>query len=220
MKHIITLAFFVIIFSCVANRKVENERISKFEDSLGKSETKYLNKLVNDFDSFLAKKYNGKEYDSNFKEYLNEISESNHPDIWKIDKNKLVEIQETNLLAKYDSIFPDSVWYNENVINVSFSSLGITNSIALIQKGNQEFNVDSLINVIKAKPRLEEIEPSKFQIALTAVMTDDILIQNYLDAKRAAGTISIRLIADGLRYNYRPNEEYFAKRIMIMEMND
>jgi hypothetical protein len=77
-----------------------------------------------------------------------------------------------------------------------------------------------LINSIKTKPKLEEIEPSNFQIALESIMTEEILIQNYLAARKTAGTISIRLIADGLLYNCNPENEYFAKRIMIMEMND
>ena len=176
--------------------------------------------MVNDFDSFLNEKYKNEKF--KFKKYLKEISESNPPDIWKIDKNKLEEIKKTNLFAKYDSIYPDSVWYDNNVFNVLYSDsgLGITNSIALKNKENKESNIDSIINSLKSKPRLKQIEPSYFQIALESLMTKDSLIQNYLDARKTAGTISIRLIAGGLLQNLKPDNEYFAKRIIIMQMND
>ncbi|WP_321344494.1 hypothetical protein [uncultured Draconibacterium sp.] len=217
MKHILTFAILVFLFSCTEKKDV---RIIEFENSLGETETKYLNDLVNDFDSFLNIKYKNEEF--KFKEYLTEISESKEPDIWKIDKKKLEEIEKTNLFAKYDSIFPDSVWYDNKVFNVSYSDLnhGVTNSIAIIKEKNQNLNIDSIISSLKNKPRLEEIEPSYVQIALETVMTKDTLIQNYIDAKRTAGTISIRLIAGGLLHDLKPENEYFAKRIFMMEMND
>lgn len=217
MKHILKILILVFFFSCTQGK---NDRVNEFENSLGERENKYLNELVNDFDSFLNKKYKNEKF--KFKKYLTEISESNQPDIWKIDKNKLKEIKKTNLFAKYDSIYPDSVWYDNNVFNVSYSdsNVGIKNSVAIINKENQNLNIDSMINSLKSKPRLKEIEPSYFQIALESIMTKDSLIQNYLDARKAAGTISIRLIAGGLLHDLKPDNEYFAKRIIIMQMND
>ena len=214
MKQVLTFVFLITFLSFAHG---QNDRINEFEKSLGEIETRYLNELVNDFDLFLNNKYKDEEF--KFKKYLTEISESNQPDIWKIGKNKLEEIKETNLFAKYDSIYPDSVWYDNNVFNVSYSDsdLGITNSIAL---KNKESNIDSTINSLKSKPRLKEVEPSYFQIALESIVTKDSLIQKYLDARKTAGTISIRLIAGGLLYDLKPENEYFAKRIIIMQMND
>lgn len=215
MKQVLTFMFLIFFFSYTHG---QNARIYEFENSLGEIETKYLNELVNDFDLFLNNKYKDEEF--KFKKYLTEISESNQPDIWKIDKNKLEEIKKTNLFAKYDSIYPDSVWYyGKNVFNVSYSDydVGITNSIAF---ENKESNVDSIINSLKTKPRFKEVEPSYFQIALESIVTKDSLIQKYLDARKTAGTISIRLIAGGLLYDLKPENEYFAKRIIIMQMND
>ncbi|WP_303923380.1 hypothetical protein [Draconibacterium sediminis] len=217
MKHILTIAILVFLFSCTQKKDL---RIIEFENSLGQTETKYLNDLVNDFDSFLNIKYKNEEI--KFKQYLTEISESRDPEIWEIGKDKFEEIQKTNLFAKYDSIFPDSVWYDNKVFNVSYSDskVGISNSIAFINLENTKTNIDSIINSLKTEPRLEEIEPSYVQIALETVMADDTLIQNYLDAKKTAGTISIRLIAGGLLHDLKSDDEYFAKRILIMEMND
>ncbi len=217
MKQLLTFMFLISFCSCTHE---QNDLIDEFENSLGEIETKYLNELVNDFDSFLNKKYKDEEF--KFKKYLTEISESKQPEIWRIKKEKFKEILENNLFAKYDSIYPDSVWYDNNVFNVSYSDsdLGITNSIALKNKENKESNIDSIINSLKSKPRLKEIEPSYFQIALESIVTKDVLIQKYLDARKTAGTISIRLIAGGLLHDLQPDNEYFAKRIIIMQMND
>ena len=217
MKHILTFVVLIFIFSCTQGK---NDRIKEFENFIGETESKLLNQLVNDFDLFLNKKYKNEEF--KFKKYLTEISESNQPDIWKIDKNKLEQINKTNLFAKYDSIYPDSVWYDNNVFNISYSDSddGIKNSVAILNKENQSLNIDSMINSLKCKPRLKEIEPSYFQIALESIVTKDSLIQKYLDARKTAGTISIRLIAGGLLHDLKPENEYFAKRIIIMQMND
>lgn len=217
MKRILTFVFLIFFFLSIHG---QNSQENEFEKYLGEIETRYLNELVNDFDLFLNKKYKNEEF--KFKKYLTEISESNQPDIWKIGKNKLEEIYKTNLFAKYDSIYPDSVWFDNNMFWVSYSDsdLGITNSIAIKNKENKESNIDSIINSFKSEPRLKEIEPSYFQIALELVETKDSLIQKYMEARKAAGTISIRLIAGGLLYDLKPENEYFAKRIIIMQMND
>ncbi len=215
MKQVLTFMFLIFFFSYTHG---QNARINEFENSLVEIETKYLNELVNNFDLFLNNKY--KEEEFKFKKYLTEISDSKQPDIWKINKDKLEEMQKTNLFAKYDSIYPDSVWHDKKMFKVSYTHLGITNTIAITNKENKESNIDSIVNYLKSKPRLKEIEPSYFQIALESIITKDSLIQNYLDARKAAGTISIRLIAGGLLRNLKPDNEYFAKRIIIMQMND
>ena len=220
MKYIVTLVITIFIFSCNENKKIENELMDKFENILGESETKYLNEIVGDFDSYLKTKYKDTNSNSELKQYLRDLSKSKYPDFWKIDKMKLDKYLKSNLFAKYDSIYPDSVWFKNNEINIRFNELGITESIIPIKRKNQELNVDSLIISIKKTPKLNEIEPSYFQIALESIMEKDTLILNYIDAKQTAGNISLRLIANGLLYNLSPKKEYFAKRIMIMEMND
>jgi hypothetical protein len=215
MKLIIPFLILIFFFSFTQRK---NDRIDEFENALGETETRYLNELVNDFDSFLNEKFKGEEF--KFIKYLTEISESNQPELWKISMDKFVEIQKTNLFARYDSIFPDSVWYDDKGFNVSYSYMGIRNSITITQKKNQELDVDAIIKSLKNKPELKEVEPGYFQISLESVMSGNTLIKNYLDAKKTAGTLSIRLVADGLLRELKDENEYFAKRILIMEMND
>ena len=53
MKQLLTFMFLISFCSCTHE---QNDLIDEFENSLGEIETKYLNELVNDFDSFLNKK--------------------------------------------------------------------------------------------------------------------------------------------------------------------
>lgn len=220
MKYFVITLYTLLIFSCNEKNKIEGKLIDKFETTLGGQETKYLNEIVHDFDSYLMTKYQEKNSDSEFKQYLAELSESKKPDFWNIDETKLDNYLKSNLFAKYDSIYPDSVWYDGLSFCSKYPHSDFINEMIPIKRNNQELNIDSIINSRKKTPRLEEIEPSYFQIALESIMTKDSLIINYIDAKHTHGTISSRLIASGLLYSLNPEKEYFAKRIMIMEMND
>ena len=72
----------------------------------------------------------------------------------------------------------------------------------------------------RSRPKLNETEPGYFLIALEALDFGDPLINNFLQAKQTAGTLSIRLLAKGLLADLKPENAYFVKRIIIMEMND
>lgn len=215
MKQSILLITVIVLFSCTTNEKTENEWITTFESSLGKRETKYLNEMVNDFDAFLEKKYDDKNSASSVKLYLQELSDNNSGQ-WKTDTEKYQQYQESNLFAKYDTIYPDSVWIEDDLVNVKFEELEVIQSI--IPLDNE--NLESLVNELKVKPELTLMSRGNFFEALKSVSDKDSLISNYLSYVEIAGQTSIYLLANGLLYDYKPKNEYFAKRILIMEMND
>lgn len=215
MKQSILLITVIVLFSCTTNEKTENEWITTFESSLGKRETKYLNEMVNDFDAFLEKKYDDKNSASSVKLYLQELSDNNSGQ-WKTDTEKYQQYQESNLFAKYDTIYPDSVWIEDDLVNVKFEELEVIQSI--IPLDNE--NLESLVNELKVKPELNLMSRGNFFEALKSVSDKDSLISNYLSYVEIAGQTSIYLLANGLLYDYKPKNEYFAKRILIMEMND
>ena len=100
MKNILTLTLLLLLFSFVRGEEINKEQIKKFENILGTAETKYLNELVVDFDAYLAKQYEGKEYVSSLAAYLQDIYDAEQPEIWKIDQNKLQVLQKTNLFPQ------------------------------------------------------------------------------------------------------------------------
>ncbi len=216
MKQSIFFIIVIVLFSCFRTEKNENKLITKFESSLGKIETKYLNEMVADFDDFLEKKYNSKKSESRFKRYLEELSVMDSPEIWKAEPYKLLQYQKSKLFAKYDSIYPESVWIENDMINLKFKELDVVQSIIPINKPN----LDSLVAELKIEPRLNLTVPSKFYTALKSVADKDSLIANYLSYREIAGNSPPYLLANGLLYSYKVETEYFAKRILIMELNE
>ena len=110
MKHLLSFIFALLLLSCNADKQIEKNQIKKFKTVLGKTETKQLDDIVRDFDSFLNKKYKNTNSETKLKQYLQELANWDNPEIWKIDELKLKEYYTSNLFAKYDSIYPDSVW--------------------------------------------------------------------------------------------------------------
>ena len=216
MKHLLSFIFAVLLLSCNADKQIEKNQIKEFKTVLGKTETKQLDDIVRDFDSFLNKKYKNKNSESKLKQYLQEIANWDNPEIWKIDELKLKEYYTSDLFAKYDSIYPDSVWIENDLINLKYNELEDIQSIIPMNKSN----IDSMINELKREPELNLTSPSNFLLALESIAQKDSQIVNYLDAKDIAGNISLYMLADGLLYNYKNSSEYFTKRILVMEMND
>ena len=216
MRHLLSFIFAVLLLSCNADKQIEKNQIKKFKTVLGKTETKQLDDIVRDFDSFLNKKYKNTNSETKLKQYLQELANWDNPEIWKIDELKLKEYYTSNLFAKYDSIYPDSVWIKNDLINLKYNELEDIQSIIPINKSN----IDSMINELKREPELNLTSPSNFLLALESIAPKDSQIVNYLDAKDIAGNISLYMLADGLLYNYKNSSEYFTKRILVMEMND
>jgi hypothetical protein len=215
MKQSTIFILLILLYSCAKPQEKENKIITKFENSLGKLETKYLNEMVDDFDTFLAKKYDNNST-SNLKIYLKELSSTDKQEIWKIENKKLKQYLSSNLFAKYDTIYPDSVWIEDNLINVRFKEFETVQSIIPIDNND----IKALVEEIKKEPELNQTVPSSFYQALKIVANQDSLIANYLDYWEIAGRAPLYLLAGGLSHDYRDDSEYFLKRILIMEMND
>ena len=216
MKHLMSFIIVLFLLSCSADKQIEKERIREFKTVLGKRETKQLDDIVRDFDSFLDKKYKNKNSDSRLKQYLEELANWNNPELWRIDEVKLKRYHTSNLFAKYDSLYPDSVWIEDGMVNIKYKELEAIQSIIPINKSN----IDSMVNEFKKEPELNQTSPSSFLLALESIAQKDSQLVNYLDAKEIAGNIPLHILANGLLYNYKNSSEYFTKRILVMEMND
>ncbi len=89
-----------------------------FEQALSKKEASCLQEIIADFDNYLASKYPKEE--SKFKAYLRDFSKANVKDYWKIDSVKLEQYREIGLFGKYDTLYPDSVWYDGQSFKISY----------------------------------------------------------------------------------------------------
>jgi len=216
MRNLTLIFLFITLFAC--NQKTEKSEMQNenFEKLLGKQETTYLNEIIGDFDNFLADNY--PDQNSKFKAYLVDISESKIDDYWRIDSNKMKKYRESNLFGIYDTIFPDSVWFDGQTFKIKYPNFDIVEEIIPLKRINEVANIDSTINSLRIEPRFLLKEESKFYLALTSIQQSDSLIITYLEAKEAVGNLSPCILANGLKYYLTDSNEYFAKRIFVMDM--
>ncbi len=218
MRSLTIILLITSLFACNQRTDKTNTPIEKFEKFLGEKEVIYLNEIVDDLDNYLA--YNYPDHQSKFKAYLIDISEMNVNDYWKIDSTKLKKYKESNLFGKYDTIFPDSVWFNGNTFSIKYPDSGFIEEIIPIKRKNEDFNIDSTIKSLKNEPRVFLIEQSNYYLAFDSIQKSDSLIITYLEAKEALGNLSPTILVGGLLYFLTESNEYFAKRIFVMDIYD
>ena len=213
MRNLIILLIIISLFACNQKNEKRENQIERFEQILGSKETDYLNKIVNDFNKYLDSKYDNVSLDPNYKKYLIELSENKLTDFWKVDSINLIKyIKTSKLFSKYDSIYPDSVWYEKGMFKLKYSEFELTESIIPLTK---RINIDSMILELQIKPRLRLTEQSRFYVALDSVKQGDSLIYNYIDA---IGFLPPAILANGLLKDFDNKSEYFSKRILVMEL--
>jgi len=216
-KYFIPFILIVFLFSCKERYGSEINQIEKFESVLKETERNYLDEIVLDFNMYLDSKYDTGSSIIKFKKYLTDLSVNKLNDVWKLDSIKHKEYYTTsNLFSKYDSIYPDSVWYNKGMFDMKFKEFELIESRIPLTRN---INIDSMINTLKREPRLRNIAPSRFYIALDSVKQGDSLIINYLDAVEM-GNLPPSILANGLLGNFNNNSDYFSKRIFVMEVID
>jgi hypothetical protein len=216
MRNLIIILIFISLLACNQNIEKNDTSIGKFEQILGKQETTYLDEIVADFDNYLADNY--PDQNSKFEAYLNDVPKLEVGEYWKIDSNKMKKYRESSLFGKYDTIYPDSVWFDGQTFKIKYPNFNIVEEIIPLKRINEEINIDSTINSLRIEPRFLLKEEGTLYLALDSVKQSDYLIITYLDAKEAAGNLSLSILANGLKSYLTESNEYFAKRIFAMNM--
>jgi len=203
----------ILIISCNEEDRIEKKRIDKFESIIGELETLYLDEIVSDFEIYLNSLYHNEFVESKYEKYLIALSKGNIADIWTIDSIKLKKYgTNSNLLGKYDSIYPDSVWFEHGMINLKFSEYETIESIIPIRRKNRAINIDSMIFELFNKPELILLEENRFYLALDSIKQNDSLIIYLLEERYLSGDINNRNLSKVLLH-YNPDySDYFVKK--------
>ena len=216
MKPIIYFISIFLFLSCNCNTDEEQKRITKFEEALGEQETEYLNEIIDNFDSFLAKNYKGVIKDERFKNYLTDIAIGTDVELFWIDSSDIKRYFKSNLFTKVYIEYPDTVWIAEKTVKVLYKNETIPDEYIPLDK---EQNLEKLYNEVKNEPIVGVSNLSTFYDALDTVKDEDPLILEYLDFCDTAAGISPGLLADAI-LDYESKSNYFSKRIFVMELND
>lgn len=218
MKILLFNILIIFFISCNQGNKKRDNQIERFEQSIGVKELSYINEIIDDFDANLTNNYPDHKF--KFKAYLTEISELKKIQYFKIDSTKLKKYSESKLFKKYDTIYPDTVWFNGQSFNIKFPNNEFIEEIIPIKVENTVLNVDSIINSLKLKPKLILIQQSDFIISLSSIKESDSLITNYIETKEILGDLPPLILVNSLLHYLSENNEYFAKRIFVLDMLD
>ncbi|HUW06002.1 MAG TPA: hypothetical protein VMW01_07060 [Williamwhitmania sp.] len=220
MRIIHLLIFLPLLTSCQQSRVSSTNNsssIERFENVLGKQETDYLNEIVQDFEGFLNSSYSGNDLASKYKAYLTDISNNTLKHHWKIDSLKMLRYEKSNLFAKYDTVYADTVWFEDGMVNFKFKNDNLVQSIIPIEQKNRALNIDSLIQDTKSKPYIKLISESQFYVALDSIAHGDSLILDIIDSKSNPNQVEESLFARGLLKHNPDFSNYFIKRIIALE---
>jgi len=102
-------------------------------------------------------------------------------------ENNVVKLQtyrESNLFGKYDTEYPDSIWYDGLSFKINYPIFGLSEEMIPSDGQNTDIIIDSLINSLKNDSKLFLKESSSFYSALDSIKLSDSLIIKYLVASR------------------------------------
>lgn len=220
MKHFLKLATFLLLLSCYPGQHKEGDLRFQFEKLLANPERGYLEEIVEDFDNFLATHYPNET--NRFQAYLAEIEAEEDIPIWAPDSLKLSRYKKSLLFNRYQTVYPDSVWFDAGSFYLEYGD-SLMSEVELIlnrEEADKPLNVDSAILAFKAEPEYWLVEHSKFYLALDSIRSLDPLINEYLEAKGLWLDIKMPRyrLAQGLSASLNSNNEYFAKRIYLMDI--
>ncbi len=223
MRILITIFLIISLLSCNQVIKKSDSQIESFEKFFGENELNYLNEIIDDLDNYLA--FNYPDQTSKFRKYLADISDLKVNKYWIIDTLKLTKYRGSNLFRKYETIYPDSVWFDGITFSIKFPDSELTEEIIpeeIFPLGGKSINlnIDSIINSLKKEPKRILIKQSDFDLSLSSIQKSDSLIISYIEIKEIGGDLSPSTLASGLLYYLTENNEYFAKRIFVMDMYD
>lgn len=216
MRNYIKIVLVISMISSCAKDNVKSKNVAKFKEIIGRTELEELNVIIKDLDKELEANY--PEDRHRFKRFLKEFNEPNFVNQWSLDSLKLRSFLKSKLFNTYKMAYPDSVWFNGKTFSVEYKELAVSEEVIPILKVGEYPNVDSTVAALLNQPSRILVARGKFFIALDSIRLADTLVSNYLDAKEAAGRLSPYAMTKGLEYSINKDNEYFAKRIFVMEI--
>ena len=229
----ILLTFLIITFSLAIQAK-DNDIKKDFEAFLGNYGSKNLNNTVSDFDLFLEKNYGDLNSTERFEKYLNELI-AGKVSKWEMKTIKGNELADSIFIeydyendgkVKKDSplfgqkvlFLPDTVYRDGNTIKTTYSKpFKMSRSCKVPQSEYLESNI-ALIAKDEKKGYIELLGEENFDYALKKMTDRNILVGKYMNAKIQNSNLTIEEVC-ALILEFDNENEYFAKRILIWEMN-
>lgn len=210
-----------MVISCFQRNDQETYNIDTFESILGSPETEYLNEIVTDFEEYLDNNYHNQDISSEYKSYLSDIYNNSLTNKWKIDSIKMLKYNKSYLFSKYDSIYADTVWFENEMVNYILEDDDLIQSLIPINRGNKEINIDSIIEDTKTRPFPNFVSASRFYIALDSIAEKDAFLSEFMKTRTLLPNRLPNVIFARFVLKRNPDySDYFVKRIIAIETMD
>jgi len=181
------LFIFILLVAGCSNPK-NQKQINVFETELGENNVEVLNLLVSDFETNLKELYPELKLKDAYKQYLLDISDKKTKDFQKF------KFQTKKTQTKFhESGFWDEIYRYEY------------------------YSEDSFTNTIDSTKSLSANNFGKYMAALYEIKDTDSLIYRYWDIREAAGLLPDSMFVDGILYFNPDFDNYFHKRIVVIE---
>jgi len=213
MTNRLILFFIVgcILIGCSqTDKKIQKDKVVKFENHFGKERAILLNEMVEIFDKLLLEEYNCQTQILDcYISFLKDVQDQK-----KIEFINVPEKERIRLKARIDSTgFRKDIWIFEYEKKQDSTFLDDDIPVTI-----QEGFSDSLWNASQDSTVENNIN-GYFLTGLELIQENDSLIIGYVDDLKSANVLSPTISSRGLLYainNYEINE-YFFKRIVVAE---
>jgi len=214
MNKLIILLISIISFSC--GNQSENGAIQTFESILGKEKSDGLTQVVDHFESEILDKYETISLEEAYKKYLTNIVESNFVTVeeWLPVQYKRDSIFDLCKCGLVDEVWmkPDTIWVKNDRLYISYFS-----NPEDIEFGRKirTTNIDSLISREK-NTSIANLRGLVHK-AFGAISETNELTYWYYDTRNMAGDFSRQITANLMLKNNIDYNDYFVKRIIVIE---
>jgi|TARA_B110000261_G_scaffold163181_1_gene208600 hypothetical protein len=224
---------YILIFSLSCSKGQTENRISEFENILGKKESNTLTYLVEDFEkNYLNKLYPNLNTNDAYEKLLTKINNSGKtPDPREFLKEGYKKYEKSKLKLQIYSL-PDSIWIEKDINKTIFKGFDPTLKIkwkSLTNKGIYEYRTsESSVNHMKNMSEDEIIKKAENRVsinyfgsynkAINAVFNEPSFINEYFEIRDNSGNSNPSIFINRLLNSNSDFNDYFIKRITVIEL--
>lgn len=219
MKQLFFIFLFIASISCV-NQKDEN--IKKFETRIGPQKIELLDKLILEFEEQLKLKFRTNDLEQAYYRYfLENIHGDNQQKIFNDDriseiKESLIKIglEKEIILKPFKTKQEDLILFYTYLYEKDDGEIDTIN----IEHEFLKFpgiNMDSLIQ--QEKDEIKFNENGDYINAIEEIESSDSILTDYLSIKNLCGFIQDNIFSNAMLYYTVDIDDYFIKRIILIE---
>ena len=211
----------VLIFQTGCHNSTSRSDIEKFETAFGEENSIGLSLMVQEFEKTLLQRHKTSSVSKAYQAHLESIQNIDVFEDW-LDYQQ----RRDSFFISVGRLEPDEFWFkpdtvelvNGHIVEKYYHTNSITGELTRASRSETlrvYQNPDSVMNLSRQIRKFNMI--GKWMYGLTSIEDPTHFVAEYIDAKEAAGDISLRIDANAFLH-YKPDyNDYMVKRIILVE---